>query len=139
MRTFLLPSSILSLALLSIGAQAADFSDTAISYRYGTKFAEPFNDQDISKHILALTHVSGYKYGVNFFNVDALLSDKKDPASLNQSSGAQEVYIVYRHTLDIGKLRGEDIKFGPVRGVGVTLGFDLNTKNDVGYNSRKRM
>jgi nucleoside-specific outer membrane channel protein Tsx len=47
--------------------------------------------------------------------------------------------VVYRHTLDIGKLRGADLGFGPVSGVGATAGFDWNTKNDVGYNSRKRM
>lgn len=125
--------------MLPVLSQAADFSDTALSYRYGTKFAEPFNTQDISKSIVALTHVSGYKYGLNYFNVDILFSDKKDPASLSQTSGAQEAYIVYRNTLDIGKITGQDIKFGPFKGLGLTLGFDVNTKNDVGYNSRKRM
>lgn len=120
-------------------AHAAEWSDTSVSWRYGSKFAEPYNTQDISKNILALTHASGYKYGTNFFNVDFLISDSKDPGSLTQSSGAQEAYVVYRNTLDFGKLRGSDIKFGPFRGVGATVGFDVNSKNDVGYNSRKRM
>ncbi|NRR30339.1 outer envelope protein [Oxalobacteraceae bacterium] len=124
---------------LTATAQAADWSDTSISYRTGNDYSEPFNPTDIKKNIFALTHVSGYKYGSNFFNADFLISDKNDPASLNQTSGAQEAYVLYRHTLDIGKLRGADIKFGPIRGVGVTAGFDLNSKNDVGYNSRKRM
>jgi len=118
---------------------AADWSDTSIGYRYGTQFAEPFNDQDISKNIINLTHVSGYKYGTNFFNADLLLSDSKDPSFAGSSSGAHEVYVVYRHTLDIGKVVGGDIKFGPVRGVGFTAGFDYNTKTDAGYNSKKRM
>ena len=120
-------------------AIAADWSDTAISWRYGTDFREPFNPNDIKKHIFALTHASGYKYGSNYVNVDLLNSDSNDPGSLTQSGGAHEAYVVYRHTLDIGKLRGADIKFGAVRGVGLTAGFDWNTKNDVGYNSRKRM
>ncbi|MFC4932588.1 outer envelope protein [Massilia sp. GCM10023247] len=120
-------------------AQAADWSDTSISWRYGTRFAEPFNPEHIKKHIFALTHASGYKYGSNYFNVDLLQSDKSDPASLTQSEGAQEAYVVYRHTLDIGALRGQEIRFGAVKGVGATFGFDWNTKNDVGYNSRKRM
>lgn len=130
---------LLAIGVMSAGAHAADFSDTALSYRYGTKFAEPFNNQDIAKNILALTHVSGYKYGINFFNVDFLMSDKKDPSSLTQTSGAQEAYIVYRNTIDIGKVTGKDFKFGPIKGLGATFGFDVNTKNDVGYNSRKRM
>ncbi|CAN5241046.1 hypothetical protein BH11PSE10_BH11PSE10_01600 [soil metagenome] len=120
-------------------AHAADWSDTSIGYRYGTKFAEPFNSEDISKNILNLNHVSGYKYGSNFFNVDLLLSDKKDPSSATSKDGAHEVYIVYRHTLDMEKVLGTPFKFGPVRGVGLTAGFDANTKTDAGYNSKKRM
>lgn len=135
----LMRASVLCGAVLAGAAHGATWSDTSLSWRYGTSFREPFNPDDIHKHILALTHASGYQYGTNFFNADLLLSDSNDPASLNQHAGAQEVYIVYRNTIDIGKVRGSDIKFGPVRGVGVTLGFDANTKNDVGYNSRKRM
>ncbi len=120
-------------------ARAADWSDTAISWRYGTRFREPVNPSDIKKHIFALTHSSGYRYGANYFNLDLLESDHNDPASLNQHEGAQEAYVVYRHTFDIGALWGEPIRFGKVKGVGLVLGFDWNTKNDVGYNSRKRM
>jgi hypothetical protein len=46
---------------------------------------------------------------------------------------------VYRNTTDIGKVIGQDLVYGYVKGVGATIGFDWNTKNDVGYNSRKRM
>jgi nucleoside-specific outer membrane channel protein Tsx len=120
-------------------ASAADWSDTSIGWRYGTKFREPFNDQDIHKNIVDLQHASGYKYGTNFFNVDLFMSDKKDPANANSTAGAQEAYVVYRNTVDIGKVIGGDIKFGPVRGVGATFGFDWNTKTDAGYNSKKRM
>ncbi|MCW5300083.1 outer envelope protein [Herbaspirillum lusitanum] len=113
-------------------AHGADWSDNSIGYRYGTRFAEPFNTQDISKNIVNFTHASGYKYGTNFLNVDFLMSDNKD-------SNAQEAYLTYRHTLDIGKISGKDLAFGPARGVGFTLGVDLNTKNDPGYGSKKRM
>ena len=132
-------------ALLPIAAHAADWSDTSLSYRYGTTFAEPFDNKadgsrvDIKKSIIALTHASGYKYGSNFFNVDVLQSDSKDPGNGTPGNpGAQEVYLVYRNTVDIGKVTGSPIKFMGTRGVGVTLGFDLNTKND-GYGSQKRM
>jgi nucleoside-specific outer membrane channel protein Tsx len=120
-------------------AQAADWSDTAIGYRYGTKFGEPYGPNNINKSIFNLSHFSGYKYGTNFFNVDLLLSDSRDPTSPGSNSGAQEIYIVYRHTLDLGKISGKDLKFGPVRGVGLTAGFDVNAKDDAGYNSKKRM
>lgn len=110
-----------------------------MGYRYGSDFAEPFNPNAISKNIVNFNHVSGYKYGTNFFNADLLLSDEKDPSSAGASSGAQEVYVVYRHTLDLGKVTGKDFKFGPVRGIGLVAGFDFNTKTDAGYNSKKRM
>ena len=121
--------------LFAIGggiAQAADWSDTAISWRAGSDFREPFNPKDIKKNIFALTHASGYAYGSNYFNVDFLSSDRDD-------ANAQEAYVLYRHTLDLGKVSGKEFKFGPVRGLGLTAGFDWNTKNDHSYDSKKRM
>jgi nucleoside-specific outer membrane channel protein Tsx len=123
----------------SAPSQAADWSDTSIGYRHGTKFGEPFGTNDIHKHIVNLTHVSGYAWGSNFFNVDTLLSDKSDPSSPGSGSGATEAYLVYRHTLDLAKVSGRKLAFGPVGSVGVTAGFDANVKVDAGYNSRKRM
>ncbi len=131
--------ALVALAAVSQLAQAADWSDTYIGYRKGSTFAEPFNPDDIGKDILNLNHVSGYKYGTNFFNVDMLMSDSKDPAAAGSSEGAQEVYVVYRNTVDLEKATGMPFKFGPVRGTGVTVGFDYNTKTDKGYNSKKRM
>lgn len=132
-------TALAAATLCSLSTQAADWSDTSFGYRYGTDFAEPFNTKEISKNILNLNHVSGYKYGSNFFNADLLLSDENDPSSKGATSGAQEVYVVYRHTLDLSKVTGKDFKFGPVRGVGAVAGFDFNTKTDAGYNSKKRM
>ncbi|MDB5773949.1 MAG: outer envelope protein [Herbaspirillum sp.] len=126
--------SILTAGALGLSAQAgaADWSDTSLGYRYGTQFAEPYNGKDISKSIISLTHASGYKYGVNFVNLDFLQSNSTD-------SNAQEAYLVYRNTLDFGKITSKDWGFGPVKSTGFTLGFDVNTKNDPGYASKKRM
>jgi nucleoside-specific outer membrane channel protein Tsx len=130
---------IATACLLAATAQAADWSDTSIGFRAGSKFAEPFGSNDIHKNIVNLTHVSGFKYGTNFFNADFLMSDHKDPASAGSTEGAHEVYIVYRNTLDFEKMSGTPMKFGPVRGAGLTWGFDVNAKTDAGYNSKKRM
>jgi len=118
-------------------AAAAEWSDTSIGWRYGTKFGEPFETNDIHKNIIDFQHASGYKYGVNFFNVDLLMSDKKDPAAGGE--GAQEAYIVYRNTVNLSKITGGEYKWGIIRDVGATAGFDWNTKNDIGYSSKKRM
>jgi nucleoside-specific outer membrane channel protein Tsx len=127
------------LLLASCAAHAADWSDTSLSYRYGSKFSEPYNGADIVKHVVNFSHVSGYKYGKNFFSVDYLISDENDPSAVGARSGAHEAYAVYRHTLDLAKVTGQTMAFGPVRGVGVTAGFDINSKTDAGYNSKKRM
>ena len=119
------------------GAQAADWSDTSLSVRTGNKFAEPFGRTDISKNILNFSHVSGYKYGTNFFSIDYLMSDKKDPDLAG--NGAREFYAVYRNTVDLEKAAGISVKNSLLRGMGVTAGFDANSKNDIGYNSKKQM
>jgi nucleoside-specific outer membrane channel protein Tsx len=124
---------------LAGSVHAVDWSDNALSYRYGTRFAEPFNPEDIKKNIVNFSHASGYKYGKNFLSVDALFSDSSDPSSAGSTSGAHEVYVLYRHTLDLGKVMGREFKAGPVRGIGLTAGIDANFKHDAGYNSRKRM
>ena len=121
------------LSLLSLtGAQAADWSDTSLAFATGNKFAEPFGRTDISKNIYSLKNVSGDKYGQNFFNVDLLESDDRD-------GKAQEAYVVYRRLFDLEKLTSKKYAFGPVKNMGITAGFDWNTKNDTGYASKKRM
>jgi nucleoside-specific outer membrane channel protein Tsx len=141
--TLMRATALAAATLCSLSTQAADWSDTSIGYRYGTDFAEPFNNSAISKNILNLSHVSGYKYGTNFFNADLLLSDNKDsPTTLgvpSEVSAGQEVYVVYRNTVDLSKVTAGSYKFGPVRGMGITAGFDFNTKSGDGYNSKKRM
>jgi nucleoside-specific outer membrane channel protein Tsx len=131
--------ALVALAAAAVGVQAADWSDTSINFRRGQKYAEPFNTNDISKNIIGLNHVSGYKYGSNFFNADMLLSDSKDPAFKNSADGAREVYVVYRNTVDLEKATDKSFKTTGVRGLGVTAGFDFNTKTDAGYNSKKEM
>lgn len=135
----LVAAATTALALGAGTAQAANWSDTYIGYRTGSSFAEPFNNNDIKKNIFNLNHVSGYNYGSNFFNVDFLMSDNKDPGGKGSTNGAQETYIVYRHTLDMAKITGMKLGFGPVKTVNATVGFDVNSKTDAGYNSKKRM
>lgn len=135
MRTNLLnTSTCLALAGLlgASNANAFQWSDTSIGYRHGSTFREPYNDRNIGKNIISITHANGHKYGSNYLNVDLLQSDDRD-------SNAQEAYVVYRHTLDLGRITGNSFAFGPVTGVGLTGGFDWNTKNDPGYASKKRM
>lgn len=147
--TLSLVAATLALTTLPLHAADDNWSDTALNYRWGNTFAEPFDSppdhpdqrQDIAKHIVGLTYANGYKYGGNYINVELLTSDHHDPAysdSKATSTGAQEAYALYRHTLDIGKMMGKDLGVGPIRGFGLTAGLDWNTKNDA-YASKKQM
>lgn len=119
---------VFAAALLG-SAQAADWSDAYIGYTHGNKYKEPGSAADVKKDVLTLQYVGGYKYGVNFFNVDMLSSDSANTAN-NSPRGAHEVYVVYNNTLSLSKVTGSSFKFGPVRDVGLQGGFDFNSKND---------
>lgn len=104
------------LAAVPASGQAATWSDTFVGYRYGTEFREPTNTRAVEKHVLQLTHASGYSVGQNFINVDMLQSDKADPAS-GSTNGATEFYLTYRHQVHLGKLLDKRLAFGPVKEV----------------------
>ncbi|MGB7989325.1 MAG: hypothetical protein WCF44_08005 [Candidatus Methylophosphatis roskildensis] len=118
-------------------AAAATWSDNFIGYRFGTRFHEPSNPNDVQKHVLQFTHSSGYSIGQNFLNLDILQSDDKDPAN-GSTNGATEFYATYRHQIHLGKAFDKNLAFGPVKEVALTLGVDLNTKN-TRFAPRKRL
>lgn len=127
-----------------------NFSDNAVGARYGAAFKEPgiaSKDQprgeDIHKLILNFSHFDVWDYGTNFLNVDALFSDGRDPASPSvlgrDSTGATEVYTVYRGQLSPDKAFGISTKIDPViEAINFEAGFDWNTKN-TSFASNKRL
>jgi len=124
---------------VNITANAADWIDNSIGYRYGTNFSEPYVGRDLNKSIVNLESVSGYKYGTNYFNLDCLMSNAGDPSQGGEGkSGATEFYLVYRNTVNFHNVTGKDLKIGPIKDFGFTFGADLNTKNN-SYGSRKRL
>jgi nucleoside-specific outer membrane channel protein Tsx len=132
--------ALVALAAAAVGVHAADWSDTSLAFTTGTKFGEPFlatDTNNVAKNIFTFKNVSGDRYGQNFFAADLLQSNSADPGT-GSSSGAQEVYAVYRRLFDLQKITGKSYAFGPVKDVGITAGFDFNTKND-SYGSKKRM
>ncbi len=68
-----------------------------------------------------------------------MLSDHEELNSQGENSSAQEVYVLYRHTFDLGHFTGRDFSYGPIRGAGFTVGFDADSKSGDAYQSEKRM
>lgn len=123
-------------------AQAQIFQDNSVTYSYGTRFHEPFVPRNIEKNWASFQHVSGDKWGGNFFLLDAKMSDSADPTSGSAGTanpqGAQELYGIYIRTFSFNKLTGAKGGFGPVADFGWTVGGHANTKNDP-FGSRKRL
>ncbi|MDB5405163.1 MAG: hypothetical protein JWL84_75 [Rhodospirillales bacterium] len=117
-------------SVLMVGqAHAFIWSDTLISYSWLPSAKEPGIVGPIQKQVISFTHADGYKYGTNFFNIDALRSDNHDPA-VGGTDGATEFYAVYRHTLSGNAVTGtKSFTIGPIADIGLEFGFDYNTKN----------
>lgn len=124
-------SAVIAASVLASTAQAQIFQDNMIGYRYGTQFKEPgtAGGADIEKNILSFTHVSGDKWGGNFFNLDILMSASNDPAR-GGGAGAQEAYALYRRTFSYSKLTGSKGGWGPIADFGIQFGGDANAKNN---------
>ena len=70
---------VLYLCLLPTILFGADWSTTHISYLYGQDYRNPANDNvNDNFSIYTLEHVSGWKYGDNFFFIDAAKTDTKN-------------------------------------------------------------
>jgi nucleoside-specific outer membrane channel protein Tsx len=123
--------------VLSGISHAVQWQDNSISYSTSNQFTEPGVSQKVSKHIVEYVHVNGYRLANNLFRAKVMRSDSNDPAE-SGDKGATEVYVVYRHLLSLGAVTGKSFAFGPVRDVGLTAGFDLNTKNNA-FSPRKRL
>lgn len=86
---------------------AANWSNTSLAASYGRDFSEPFKNDaqgnaiDIKKYIFSLVHLSGYTYGTNFFQLNMHQSSNEPNTNKASGHGAQEAYVIYRHTLDI--------------------------------------
>lgn len=120
--------SLMAVAMLSLSAQAADWSDTSVGYRYVSQQSEPGVTHSVSKNILNLTHVSGDKQGMNFFTIDLLKSASNDPSN-GGTSGAQEWYGFYKRSFSMQGLTGKPVTLGFAKDVNLNLRVDAGAKN----------
>lgn len=118
--------SILSLAVLGLAAQAADWSDTSVGYRYASHQSEPGVSDKVAKNIFNVTHVSGDKLGSNLFTIDLLRSDSSDKAA-SGPSGAQEWYGFYKRSFSMKGMTGNPVTLG-----GLASDLNLNLRVDAG-------
>lgn len=128
---------LLLLCLATGPALAVDWQDNSVSYVTSSQFTEPGIAEKVRKHIVEYVHLNGYRLGNNVLRAKVLKSDSNDPAE-DSTSGATEVYVVYRHLLSLSRATGRAFGSGALNDVGLTAGFDINTKNNR-FNPRKRL
>ncbi len=130
-------ATMCAIVLFSGNVFALQWQDNSISYTTSNQFTEPGVTQKVTKHIVEYVHANGYRLGNNLFRAKLLRSDENDPVD-GGTKGATEVYVVYRHLLSLGALLDRPVAFGLIKDVGLTVGFDLNTKNSA-FGPRKRL
>jgi hypothetical protein len=112
-------------------------NDNAFTYSYAPTATDPFVGKT-AKNIFTFSHFDVWAYGTNFFNVDLLKSDIRDPATpcgytgfpATGCEGATEIYGFFRSTLGWKQLYG--IQFGTfLTNISWKFGGDANTENNV--------
>ena len=124
-----------------VRAEDGGFTSDSMELRYGTAFKEPqtANGGDIRKEIVNFTHFNTDKWGSNFLSIDALFSDKNDPANGTNAAGAQEFYAVYRRDWSLSALFGTKLGVPElIRDYDLHMGGDANTK-DTAFAPAKRL
>ena len=130
-------------ALASVPAKAANWSDIYLGWQYSTQFRDPGIATNETKNRLELSGVAGWDYGTNFFDVNMLAAGSGDPANNTTGQpkagvpGDTEVYALYRSSFDLGKIFKTKMAFGPVREVDLTVGFDFDSTDNQFASNKK--
>lgn len=116
-------------------------SDTTIGVYDAPRATDP-GVNVTNKVVLEITHFDVWAYGTNFFNVDFLWSDPRDPAQCDGfanptqpsclgTQGSMEVYSLYRGALGFNQLsHSTAFTFGPFKNFDFSFGGDWNTQNN---------
>ena len=107
-------------------SHAENWSVTEAQLQNGDLKQTGTNGGDRDTTILTLQHAGGWKYGDNFFFADFLSFDKGDAGTSNGS----ELYSEWYSNFSLGKITGREIKFGPIKDLGVIAGFNYAPEVD---------
>lgn len=115
-------------------------NENSVGYSYYFTATDPGVSQT-AKNVLNFTHFDVWAYGTNFFTVDWLKSDGRDPAGgVAGADGATEIYGLFRSTLGFNQLfNTRAFTVGPLTNVSLIVGADLNTENNAVQPAKKSM
>ena len=127
--------ALLALAPCKAHAWGIDYQDTYLSIRYLPEDKQPGHAKDVNEVAGNISYANGWTYGSNFASIDFEdFNYRGDPANSvtgHADSNSAEVYAVFRSVLSGNKVTGSSMfSFGPIRDVGLLIGFDFDTQND---------
>lgn len=95
-----------------------DWYSNNIQYLYGNGYLLGSKTRDI----ITLEHADSWKYGQNYLFVDTI--NHRDPHDLVSAEAYGEAYSYF----SASKITGKSAQFGPIKDVGLTLGFNAGSE-----------
>lgn len=100
-------TTALLLGIAAPSVSAADWSATNVQILHGTQYADTGGIDDKVKTVFTLEHANGWKYGDNFFFLDAS----------NPTATGTAHYAEFSPRFSLGKITGKSLSFGVVKDV----------------------
>lgn len=127
----------IALIAAATAAQAEDWSSTEVHFQYGN-LDKAFQGgsgtaETDGTTVITFQHAGGWKYGDNFFFIDHLNYGKTDFEAAAGSHSDDEFYGEWYSNFSLGKITGNELKFGPVKDVGIIAGFNFAPEVDTLY------
>jgi hypothetical protein len=108
-----------------------------LSYGYQFTATDP-GVSKTAKNTVDFIHFDVWAYGVNFFDIQWLKSDSRDPPTTGPGTGETEIYGLVRSSFGFNQIFNTKMfSAGPLTNVSFEIGGDANTANG-GTNPAKR-
>lgn len=127
----------IALTAVTTTVQSEDWSATEVQLQYGN-LKKAFEGggsgaETDGTSIITFQHAGGWKYGDNFFFIDHLNYGKTDVEDVDGLHSDDEFYGEWYSNFSLGKITGNEIKFGPVKDIGLLAGVNFAAEVDTLY------
>ncbi len=113
-----------STALIASSVSAENWSSTEVQLQLGGDLEIVGANDTSTANIITFQHAGGWDYGDNFFFVDhTRWSD-------GPAKDTSEFYGEWYSNFSLGAITGNEIKFGPVKDIGIVAGFNFAPEVD---------
>ena len=109
---------ILLAGVWSLVVTTAASAQTEFHLKYGPH-RNPFSKEDVSTTILNVQQASFWRFGDSFYFFNYITDGKLD------GFNDRDFYGEWYPTLSIGKLSNREVRFGPIRDIGIIAGINI--------------